>query len=254
MPNPKVAAVSRLMYRTIGHTHQKYTPSTPSTEGMVSRVRKARISTQSIDFKAPHSAKSKQAWRYPGSKIVRAPSTRLGSTVYVDPKHPGEDLPRRKQESNFFITINTNKSPDKAEDIDIAIKHMENMLTKLADETVLATYLRFGPKDQCYEKDKYADVVHSVDWKAAVETGDVMKRVHAHVWLTVTHYSQIQINVQMLMYQARKYYNEGMPLVQLGGKSVLSMDEFPYVHVKLLPQSDWTDVMRQYIHKGMTAA
>ena len=33
-----------------------------------------------------------------------------------------------------------------------------------------------------------------------------------------------------------------------------SMDEFPYVHVKLLPQSDWTDVMRQYIHKGMAAA
>ena len=29
---------------------------------------------------------------------------------------------------------------------------------------------------------------------------------------------------------------------------------FLYVHVKLLPQSDWTDVMRSYIHKGMMGA
>ena len=250
MPNPKIAAVSRLLFRSVGHTHQPY------TQGMVARIRtdKTLISTQSVDFKAPHSAKTKQAWRYPGGKILRAPSTRLGSTVYTDPKHPGEGLPRRKQESNFFITINSNKSPESTEHIELAVKHMEQMLEMLADESVMATYLRFGPKDPSYENDKYSDVVHSVDWKAAVETGDVMKRVHAHVWLTITHYSQIQINIQMLMWQARKFYNQGMPLVQLGGKSVLSMDEFPYVHVKLLPQSDWTNVMRQYIHKGMTGA
>jgi hypothetical protein len=221
---------------------------------MVARVRKTKISTQSIDFKAPHSAKTKQAWRYPGGNIMRAPSTRLGSAVYTDPKHPGENLPRRKQESNFFITINSNKSPEKPEDIAVAVKHMEQMLQALQTEEVLATYLRFGPKDPAYEQDKYSDVVHSLDWKAAVETGDVQKRVHAHIWLTITHYSQVQINVQMLMYQARKHYNRGMPLVQLGKKTVLHMDAHPYVHVKLLPQGNWTDVMRQYIHKGMSAA
>ena len=249
MPNPRVAAVSRLLYRTVGHTHTRY------ADGMVARIRKdPTISTQAVDFKAPHTAKTKQAWRYPGGKILRAPSTRLGSAVYTDPKHPGENLPRRKQESNFFITINSNKAPEQTEHIQLAVSHMERMLEKLADEKVMATYLRFGPKDPTYEKDKYSDVVHSVEWKAAVETGDVMKRVHSHIWLTITHYSQIQINIQMLMWQARKHYNHGMPLVQLGGKSMLSMDEFPYVHVKLLPQSDWTDVMRQYIHKGMAAA
>ena len=253
MPNPKVAAVSRLLYRTTGHAHQQY------QTGMVARIRKdkTQISTQSVDFKAPHSAKTKQAWRYPGGQILRAPGLRLGNNDYEDPKDPGQ--PRRKQESNFFITINSNKAPDRAEEYDFAVKQMERMLEKLSDEKVLATYLRFGPKvdgiqpkAQDYRLDKYAEVVHSVDWKAAVEAGDVMRRVHSHIWLTITHYSQVQINIQMLMHQARKHYNEGMPLD--GPMKYLRMNDFPYVHVKLLPQSDWTSVMRQYIHKGMNAA
>eukprot|EP00965_Chrysotila_dentata_P078725 2595042-Pleurochrysis_carterae.AAC.6 len=74
MPNARVQAVSRLLHRTVGHTHKVF------AEGMVQRVRKKPvISTQSVDFKAPHSAKTKQAWRYPGGQIVRAPSTLLGS-------------------------------------------------------------------------------------------------------------------------------------------------------------------------------
>ena len=251
MPNARVAAVSRLLYRNIGHTHKSY------GDGMVKRVRTeaTKISTQSVDFKAPHSAKSQQAWRYPGGKVVRAPSTRLGSAVYTDPKHAGEGLPRRKQESNFFITINSNKSPTTPEHMEIAVKHMDKMLQTLSKDAVLAQYLRFGPKDPSYQDDIYSDVVHSVDWKAAVETGDKQKRVHAHIWLTITHYSQVQINIQMLMHLARKYYNEGMGVHLWNGNArTLHMDEFPYVHVKLLPQSDWTDVMRQYIHKGMLGA
>ena len=45
----------------------------------------------------------------------------------------------------------------------------------------------------------------SVDWNGAVETGDVLKRLHAHVWLKITHYSQIQIDVHKLTGAARKY-------------------------------------------------
>ena len=56
-------------------------------------------------------------------------------------------------------------------------------------------------------------------------------------------YSQIQINPQMLMYQSKRLYNANAFNFQ--------MKRQPYVHVKLLPQSNWTDVMRQYIHKGM---
>ena len=245
MPNPRIAEISRLLYRSEGHDRKPYAPS-----GMTKRVKKQKtsISTQSVDFKAPHSAKTKQAWRYPGGRIFRAPSTRLGSAVYTDPKDPDE--PRRKQESNFFITINSNKSAETPELMDLGVRRMKQMLEALSDESALAVYLKFGPKDPAsYAADKYADVIHSVEWKAAVETGDVMKRLHAHVWLTVTYYSQIQINVQMLQHLARKAFNGDLPLGH-----ALRIHELPYVHVKLLPQSDWTGVMRQYIHKGMLAA
>ena len=243
MPNPRVQQVSRLLFRNIGHAHK------PFTSDMVKRIHsQPTMSTQSIDFKAPHSAKTKQAWRYAGNKVVRASSVMLGGTKYTDPKDPGQ--PRRKQESNFFITINSNKSPEKGDEMHTAVKHMEQMLKKISTESVLATYIMFGPKDKWYEEDKYGDVVHSVEWKSAVETGDTLKRLHAHIWLTITHYSQIQINVRMLMHQSRIAYNEGLPF----SSQHLRITAMPYVHVKLLPQSDWTDVMKQYIHKGMTAA
>lgn len=230
MTGNRVDRVRRLLYRNTGHAHEK----------MVKRMRPVTMSTESIDFKATHSAKTTQAWKYPGGKVVRAASTWLGSKDYYDHKDIEQKLPRRKQESNFFITINTNLS---ANAVGVA-KTLESVLTDIAAEQTLATYLTFGPKHDEYTNDKYQDVVHSVSWSSNVEVGDVAKRVHAHIWLTVTHYSQIQIDVRSLMHTVKTTYakhSPGAPLRRL-----------PYVHVKLLPQSDWTSVMRQYIHKAMT--
>ena len=249
---------ARLLFRNAGHDHKAF------ADGMVKRIRSEDtfITTQSVDFKAGHSgsAKSNQAWRYAGGNIVRAESAMINGSHYYDPKSE-DKLPRRKQESNFFITINSNKKIDPldkniaAGSYDMAAQAMQAMLKKLSEEEVLATYIKFGPKDQHYITDKFADVIHSIDWNSAVERGDVEHRVHAHVWLTITHYSQIQINVQALMHLARKHYNAavGANFFLKPGKN-LQMDAMPFVHVKLLPQSDWTSVMRQYIHKGMIAA
>jgi hypothetical protein len=239
MPNEHVARVSRLLHRTVGHQHKPYSKLPASI------VKPASITTESVDFKAPLSAKTNQAWKYAGGKVQRAASTVINGTTYTDPKSPDDPLPRRKQESNFFITINSNKSPSGGEAMNAAMGQMEKMLQHLSEDRNIATYLRFGPKSEHYANDLYKDVIHSVSWKSAVETGDVMNRVHSHIWMTVTHYSQVQINVQMLMHLSKKFYNEA-------GASKLTRN--PYVHIKLLPQSDWTDVMRQYIHKGMAAA
>jgi hypothetical protein len=186
----------------------------------------------------------------------------INGTNYVDHKDPTQA--RRKQESNFFLTINSNKPFDPSDNrieagaLGIAVDGMEHMLKVLAKDAVLATYLKFGPKNEEYAKDKYADVIHSVNWNAAVERGDKLHRVHAHVWLTITHYSQVQINVQMLMYLARAAYNDYVSksglVYAIKDSITLQMQDMPYVHVKLLPQSDWTSVMRNYIHKGMAAA
>ena len=258
MYNPRVRNIkARLLFRNAGHSHKAY------TDNMVKRIReKPVITTESIDFKAGHSASAKtnQAWRYAGGNIVRADSVMINGNPYTDPKSGGEGLARRKQESNFFITINSNKQIDPTDpkvpsgSFDMATKAMEHMLEKLSQESVMSTYLKFGPKSEHYINDKFVDVIHSISWNAAVERGDVKHRVHAHVWLTITHFSQIQINVQMLMYLARAHYNASVGSNSLLWPGVkLQMDAMPWVHVKLLPQADWTSVMRQYIHKGMTA-
>ena len=214
MPNSRVREVSRLLSRS------RVAAPTP----------------------AAHTPKTKQAWRYPGGNVVRAPSTRLGSAVYTDPKDPG--YARRKQESNFFLTINTNKSPSD-EELELGTKHMEAMLARLQEPSALAGYIRFGPKDDSYAGDRFGDVIKSVSWNGAVETGDTFKRLHAHVWLKIEHYSQIQIDVHKLMAAAAKHYSAGLPL-----GSPLRVQR-PYVHVKLLPQSDWASVIQGYVRKGM---
>eukprot|EP00966_Prymnesium_polylepis_P171537 3965953-Prymnesium_polylepis.1 len=238
MPNNRVAEVSRLLHRTQHQAQQRIWES-----GMVKRARNPDVTTSNADFQVQHTAKTKQAWRYQGHQIQRAPGLLINAKKYEDPKDPGQ--PGRKQESNFFITINTNKSPLNAE-MEMAVSHMREMLRVLADERTLSTYIKFGPVSPEYREDRFADVIHNIDWKANVETGDVVRRLHAHIWLTITHYSQVQLNVQMLQHAASQAFNRGLPL-----GSQLRIDMKPYVHVKLLPQSDWTTIMKQYIHKGM---
>jgi len=230
------AAVARLLWRSTGHKHTTYTSS------MVKRIntKKVNISTESIDLKSKHSAKTNQSWKYANNKIVRAPSKLLGGRTYTDPKDTSE--PRRKQESNFFICINTNMQFDDASQNELAEKQLKETLNTLSRDINIAVYLKFGPKDPTYIHDKYSDVIHSVDWMAGVETGPKKNRLHAHIWTTITHYSQIQINVHLLMHETKKIFNAIGPF---------KIKKMPYVNVKLLPQSDWTEVMRQYIHKAM---
>tara|TARA_Y100000389_G_scaffold49374_1_gene45073 strand:+ start:1642 stop:2319 length:678 start_codon:yes stop_codon:yes gene_type:complete len=218
MPNARVRAVSHLLSKR------------------VTAPRPANLGSSGI------SVKKDQAWKYPGGNVVRAPSKRLGASVYSDPKDPA--YPRREQESNFFITINTNKSPDDDE-LQLATRKMEQLLDQLRDPSVLAKYVKFGPKDAAYSNDNYSDVIKSVTWNGAAETGDIFKRVHAHVWLSITHYSQIQIDVVKLMAETTKRFNSGLPL-----GSPLRVDK-PYIHVKLLPQSTWASVIQGYVQKGM---
>lgn len=249
MPLERVQNVSRLLARA-------NTGSRPLTDIMVARNRSAptrstEVRTSSAVQKVAHSAKSAQAWRYPGGVIQRAPQVKLGSKgiSYTDPKNPGE--PRRKQESNFFITLNTNKSPASPEDMTMCLNALKDAVQHLSKDHVLAACLKFGPVDQHYQLDRYGDVIVSAEWKSSIETGEVMNRVHAHIWLTIVHYSQIQINTQMLMAQVKAAYNGS----QLWGGAFkhLKLTRNPYVHVKLLPQSDWAQIMRNYVTKNFAS-
>jgi hypothetical protein len=195
-------------------------------------------------------AKADQAWRYEGGKVRRAPSIYLGSSGrrYTDPKASGSvKLPRREQTSNFFITINTNKSPSALE-MPRAIRCLEETMNALASDAVLPNYLTFGPRDAHFSGDLASDVIVGVQWRAAIEVGDGVKRLHAHVYLEITHYSQLQINMSRLAEFAKRAWNKCV------GAGPLRADKSFYVHVKLMPQNNWSGIMTQYMLKGMAAS
>lgn len=240
---------------------------------MVARSRRTQsVVTQRLSqTPAPggKNVKSKQAWKYPGYNIVRAPSVNINGRYYTDPKEADagdalqqaqpmgetdEGTPRRKQESNFFITINPNikfsdELAESAKDrFVVALQHIS---------TVLPRCLKFGPKDAHYRNDIAHDVLIPMgegDWKASVEVGENLGRMHAHIICYMQHYSQIQIDTKLMQYEFRMGWNGGggaknLPACRYGDPMALKV--VPYLQVKMLPQSDWTTVMRQYIRKGM---
>jgi hypothetical protein len=204
-----------------------------------------------MGVKVAKGVKANGAWRYPGGVIQRHADRWINGQEYYDPKDPGEN--RRKIESNFFITLNTNRSLKSrhasgasAANGKLQCKAVVDYLSK---DAVICQYLKFGPKTAIYQSDRYDDIISKIEWQAAVETGENQERLHCHIWMTVHHYSQVQINMPVLQNIFKTEYNnrvKGDPALRITGR--------PYCNVKLLPTSDWAIVMRQYIHKGMVSS
>ena len=217
-------------------------------------VKRAAVSIQNVNLPAEGKdkpIKKGQAWKYPGGVIARMEGGPAHLRDHID-----TDKPRRKQESNFFITINTNKTTvatrkrqmPALHDSAVARDACRMTLDHLKKDQTICSYLKFGPKHpEVYGNDKYDEVIEKIEWNSNVEEGETYNRIHGHIWMTVHHYSQVQINPCALADTFKGRYNQLVsgiaPHFTLRGR--------PYVHVKLLPQSNWTDVMKQYIHKGM---
>jgi len=209
--------------------------------------------------------KDQQRWKYSGGQITRARSTSINDRYYTDPKEAGagepesqgqptgsketKGMPRRKQESNFFITINPNrKFPKQLEQM--ASQRFHRTLERLRNYDVFVRCLAFGPKDRHYANDNPKDVidVNGVDVEYNVEIGEQMGRMHGHVIIYITHFSQIQIAVREMQEEFRTIFNEG-----LDESSPLYLTSMPYLHVRRLPQTNFSNIMLQYIRKGMSA-
>jgi hypothetical protein len=250
----RVSAVSRLLWK--GQRRK-----CGSLAGVMVKREPTRITVEDVNFakptgdieKVPKSVKQTGAWQYPGGIIQRAThlqgrTNRIGEP-YTDDKDPGEA--RRKHESNFFITLNTNRYVGEGMPGGVAQQAKQAVveaLNVLAEDESLCTYLKFGPKNaEHYGNDRFADVVTKVEWQAAVETGENLGRLHCHIWLTVHHASQVQVNMPVMQKMFKDLYNAEAPA------SMRIVRGKPYIQVKLLPSSDWATVMKQYIHKGMRA-
>jgi hypothetical protein len=263
----RVQSVSRLLFKDGQNRHGFLDPRVCATKrGMVKReptritVGSAMIKGSTGDTVVTKSVKKDQAWRYPGGVIQRHSDRWIGlpAKEYWDDKDPSEN--RRKHESNFFITLNTNRSLAAGGAMaEVGKEACRLALVSLSKDEAICQYLKFGPKTAMYQDDRFVDVIQKIEWNAGVETGEQLERLHAHIWLTVHHYSQVQVNMPVMQHMFKQLYNNGVPGVSTGVKGgpfsqALHIRKNPYINVKLLPTSDWAEVMKQYIHKAMTTS
>ena len=220
---------------------------------MVKRIRSTKVTagTGSIPVglsQGNPDAKGDQAWKYAGGNVERLPSTTVNGVELFD--HITKGAPRRKQESSFFITVNTNKAGKTPEETQDIIAGLEAAVTGMGDEAILATLIKFGPMNpEEYGNDKYADVVKEVSFQGRVEIGPVMRRVHAHIILKVIHYSQIHLFVGMMQEYVKTVYNKTITLKD--GEFGVEIKGKPWVAIRRLPQQRWREIMEDYLRKGM---
>lgn len=273
----RVEAVSRLLYKA--PRSAKPLSDCKFARTMVKRrtdadLERTKVTVEAIDLKRAKgdTVKGNGAWRYPGGVIQRHAQRKINGKDYTDDKDPGEN--RRKHESNFFITLGTNrcmkgtrgrycKKADRTEgqgaytfkavppvEVALAKDACSRALDDLAKESMMCQYFKFGPKSAHYRDDRFSDVVQSVEWQPAVEVGEIKDRLHAHIWLTVNHYSQVQINMPVMQMLFKQTYNGHCEALGVTSQQIKS--GMPYISVKLLPTADWSMVLKQYMAKGMT--
>lgn len=191
---------------------------------------------------------------------------------------------RSLRESNFMITLQTNYKPrNKTEGREVQNAFVGALQRVFNDETELSKMLLFGvfpdknpPKGVNFGNDNYEDHVESVTSNVGVEYGPKTRRLHAHVLLTVKHYSRIFFDRQtaanrivelMRGHSAKmgKFYSDewwGPEYAEDGQKLVMrsrrmkpgrSQDRSLYVQVKLLPQTNLQDLLKLYISKTVRA-
>ena len=241
-----VFAANRMQWRDIGHTGKAPMPKRKS-------VTTSYVTAETVGFKPGTNAKASGSWKYQGSVIDRVPNFEINGTYYSDHKRPheaegSEPLPRRKQESSFLLTLNSNYAPATHTDVTAVMTALDAMSRKLAREEVMATYFKFGPVTPHYRNDLWKDVVTAVTSKWGAEVGPKLGRCHVHAVVTVEHCSQLQIDPHMLQVVAKDAYNEaysGPDDYKMSGKKNF------YVHAKLLPQSAFGEVIKRYLHKGI---
>jgi hypothetical protein len=224
---------------------------------------------------AVDNAKEYQAWMYPKGKIVRLDSVNVNGRLYTDPKggkhhshQEGDPIdrtwdlsnlePRRKHESNFMITVNTNREFRGLNDprarglYYAAMKHVTS-------EEIFLRCIKFGPKSEHYKNDKPHDVIMpGIRPSGSVEVGKKVRRMHCHLIYSIIHYSQIQIDPHLFTAEFMAGWNaecakqaDRTPDYKALGFFPIGLLKKPYVQIKLQPQSDSANIMRRYAEKSM---
>jgi hypothetical protein len=155
----------------------------------------------------------------------------------------GKRMGRRKQESNWFLTVNTNKRKFEYQDASAVHDALDVVFKKR-----LYQVLTFGPKQpDTYSRDaQWPDaVIEHVGVSGGVERGPITGALHAHMHLRVVHWSQLWINVPALQVAFKQEYN-------MRASAKIKDTAMPSVKVELLQQSDFSQILAMYLAKQQT--
>jgi hypothetical protein len=229
------------------------------------------------------SKKDQQRWMHPNFEIQRAPTVVINGTKYTDPKELPKELPRRKNSSAFFVTLNPNKkvvpddlvnlNPNKVVPDDLTMRAVaddawkEGLQALEQGVAVNGTCIKFGPSDPAiFAADRFEDVIIGrPEFVANTEVGPKFRRLHAHVLVKVFHYSQVQLSIPKIQEIFKKAYNEAVAKAarkHTGGdlmrmahvRNKLQINGSLYVNIKLLAQEKTWDRYLRYIYKDDEAA
>lgn len=85
-------------------------------------------------------------------------------------------------------------------------------------------------------------MIEKIEVKAGIERGPVTGALHAHAYLTITHSSQIQVDVKRLQFLFKEAYNSKARTKIAHGKQIA-------VKVELQSQTDWGQILAHYLSK-----
>jgi hypothetical protein len=155
-----------------------------------------------------------------------------------------ELIGRRRQQSNFFITLNTNRRKfDEAQDP----KAVQQALNACFGKQIY-DILTFGPAHpDVYAEDALFpnEFIEKIEVRAGVERGPVTGALHCHAYVTIAHWSQIRINKLALQGLFKETYNEHAS----AGKGQMPLKSLPACKIDLMPQTDWGQIVAHYLSK-----
>ena len=144
----------------------------------------------------------------------RAPDVYINGRLYTDHKGEGvgteDGLARRNQESNWELTINTNRKYSEL-DLPIAKQCFTHALESLRPRLAAGELLIYGPvHPEVYGNDIPSDVIKSFQmiYSQDFEVGPQSGRLHTHLHLYFRHVSQIQLDNNEFRSEFLRLWNE----------------------------------------------
>ena len=255
----------QLIVRTNARGEQNAPFSTQPTQVLAPfGVSTPSVSNANVSFAPGIGAKAYQAWKYRDGNIQRAPKLHLDpnnpTKEYFDPideQAKSQKLPRRKQETNLFVTLNLNKIVPWSDELRVneaLMKTINKIQTSALSEVLVCGPARVRNADY-FRDDNLAVVLKDIKFTTTIEQGPRTGFKHVHMTVSMEHYSQIQMDKTLLRTKFIELYNDALVsnVGPTGRPGRPRRDKMAlrglYVDVKLRNQMSWHEIEKWYLHK-----